>query len=104
LPLHDALPISDALRPLDAAGRAEAVRLAGLLHAYGHARLISSATARCLETVLPYARRTGASIETDPAFTVGETAAGQARDRLLALRSEERRVGKECRSRWAAGR
>src|SRR5690606_25473786 len=78
---HDA----DELRPLDAAGRAEAVRLAGLLHAYGHARLISSATARCLETVLPYARRTGASIETDPAFTVGETAAGQARDRLLEI-------------------
>lgn len=81
---HDA----DELRPLDAAGRAEAVRLAGLLHAYGPARLISSATARCLETVLPYARRTGASIETDPAFTVGETAAGQARDRLLALVDE----------------
>ncbi|MFG2087391.1 MULTISPECIES: NUDIX domain-containing protein [unclassified Spirillospora] len=76
---------ADELRPLDAAGRAEAARLAGLLYAYGPARLISSATARCLETVLPYARRTGASIVTDPAFTVGDTGPGKATDRLLSL-------------------
>ncbi|MEU8801241.1 NUDIX domain-containing protein [Spirillospora sp. NPDC048819] len=76
---------ADELRPLDAAGRAEAAVLADLLHAYGPARLISSATARCLETVLPYARRTGASIVTDAAFTVGDTGPGTATDRLLSL-------------------
>ncbi|HEY8479390.1 MAG TPA: NUDIX domain-containing protein, partial [Spirillospora sp.] len=76
---------ADELRPLDAAGRAQAGVLAGLLHAYGPARVVSSATARCLETVLPYARRVGASIETDAAFTVGDTTEGKATDRLLSL-------------------
>ncbi|MGP4026406.1 NUDIX hydrolase [Actinomadura sp. 3N407] len=76
---------ADELRPLDAAGRAEAARLADLLHAYGPARLVSSATARCLETVLPYARLTGTSIVTDAAFTVGDTRPGTATDRLLSL-------------------
>ncbi|TDB92813.1 NUDIX hydrolase [Actinomadura sp. 7K534] len=76
---------ADELRPLDAAGRAEAADLAALLHTYGPARLISSATARCLETVLPYARRTGTRIVTDPAFTVGATTPEQAMDGLLSL-------------------
>ena len=75
----------DELRPLDARGRAEAQRLAGLLDAYGPARPISSATARCVETVLPYARRTGAAAVTDPAFTIGETDADRACERLLDL-------------------
>ncbi|TDC95681.1 NUDIX domain-containing protein [Actinomadura sp. 7K507] len=78
---HDA----DELRPLDAAGRAEAADLACLLRAYGPARLISSATARCLDTVLPYSRRTGTSIVTDPAFTVGDTGPDMAVERLLTL-------------------
>ncbi|WP_207933321.1 NUDIX hydrolase [Actinomadura sp. GC306] len=76
---------ADELRPLDAAGRAEATALAALLHTYGTARLISSATARCVETVLPYARRTGAPVVTDPAFTVGATTPERAMDRLLSL-------------------
>jgi len=75
----------DELRPLDAQGRAEAVRLAELLTAYGPARPISSATARCVETVLPYARRLGGTMLTDPAFTVDETNPDLARDRLLEL-------------------
>ncbi|MVZ99128.1 NUDIX domain-containing protein [Actinomadura sp. LD22] len=75
----------DELRPLDARGRAEAAALAALLHAYGPARILSSATARCLETVLPYARRTRAEVVTDAAFTVGETGPDRARDRLLEL-------------------
>ncbi|KAB2373640.1 NUDIX domain-containing protein [Actinomadura montaniterrae] len=75
----------DELRPLDARGRAEAAALAALLHAYGPARVLSSATARCLETVLPYARRVRAGVVTDAAFTVGETGPDRARERLLAL-------------------
>ncbi|MFF5262178.1 NUDIX domain-containing protein [Actinomadura viridis] len=75
----------DELRPLDARGRADAVALAGLLAGYGPARPISSAAARCLDTVLPYARRTGAVVVTDPAFTIGETDAERACDRLLEL-------------------
>ncbi|NKZ03508.1 NUDIX hydrolase [Actinomadura latina] len=75
----------DSLRPLDAAGRREAAALAGLLHAYGPLQVISSATARCLETVLPYARLVRTSIATDAAFTVGDTGPEQAMERLLSL-------------------
>lgn len=76
---------ADELRPLDAAGRAEAADLTGLLHAYGPARLVSSATARCLETVLPYARLVGEPISTDTAFTIGDTTPDRAVERLLTL-------------------
>lgn len=75
----------DELRPLDAAGRAEAAVLAGLLRVYGPARLVSSATARCLETVLPYARLVREPIGTDAAFTVGDTGPGRSVERLLSL-------------------
>ena len=76
---------ADELRPLDAAGRREAAALAGLLHAYGPLRVISSATARCLETVLPYARSVRVPIATDAAFTLGETGPEHAVERLLSL-------------------
>ncbi|WP_245592532.1 NUDIX hydrolase [Actinomadura rifamycini] len=79
---------ADELRPLDARGRAEAARLSPLLDAFGPARLVSSATARCVETVLPHARRTRAPVTTDGAFTVGETGPGQAVERLLELVAE----------------
>jgi 8-oxo-dGTP diphosphatase len=73
----------DLLRPLDPRGRADAERLADVLACFGAARVISSATARCVETVLPYAARMGVDIRTDWAFTVG-TSKG-AGDRLAEL-------------------
>ncbi|MFC4052529.1 NUDIX domain-containing protein [Actinomadura syzygii] len=76
---------ADELRPLDAAGRAEAVQLAGLLHVFGPSRLVSSATARCAETVLPYARRLREPVVTDTAFTVGDTGPDRAVGTLLGL-------------------
>ncbi|OLT24751.1 NUDIX hydrolase [Actinomadura sp. CNU-125] len=76
---------ADELRPLDAAGRADAVRLSALLSSFGPVRLVSSATGRCVETVLPHARRTRAAVTTDGAFTVGDTAPGRAVERLLEL-------------------
>ncbi|MBW8482034.1 NUDIX hydrolase [Actinomadura parmotrematis] len=75
----------DELRPLDPHGRADAAALARLLPAYGPLRIVSSLTARCVDTVLPLARRTGAGLDGDPAFTVGATAAGRACERLLDL-------------------
>ncbi|MEW2353185.1 NUDIX domain-containing protein [Spirillospora sp. NPDC029432] len=75
----------DELRPLDARGRAEAVRLSALLRAYGPSRPVSSATARCLDTVLPYARATGTAVVTDAAFTIGDTGGDRALGRLLEL-------------------
>ncbi|MCP2337727.1 NUDIX hydrolase [Actinomadura rupiterrae] len=75
----------DELRPLDERGRAEAAALASMLPVFGPARVVSSATARCVATVLPYARRTRADLATDAAFTVGETSPERALDRLLEL-------------------
>jgi 8-oxo-dGTP diphosphatase len=75
----------DALRPLDARGRREARTLAGVLGAFGPVRLVGSATARCVETLLPYALEAGAEVVTDPAFTVGRTSAERARGRLDEL-------------------
>jgi 8-oxo-(d)GTP phosphatase len=65
----------DLLRPLDEEGRAQAQRLDDVLTCYGPTRVISSATARCLETVLPYASRTGSEVRTDWAVTVGASKA-----------------------------
>ncbi|WP_067490584.1 NUDIX hydrolase [Actinomadura hibisca] len=73
----------DELRPLDAQGRAEAARLADLLAVFGQVSAVSSATARCLETVLPYARRARVEVATEAAFTVG--GGGAAVERLLGL-------------------
>ena len=77
----------DLLRPLDARGRAEALALAEVLACYGPARVISSVTARCLETVLPYATRVGREPRTDWAFTVG--AAKNPGDRFTELLAEQ---------------
>jgi 8-oxo-(d)GTP phosphatase len=76
---------NDLLRPLDERGRAQAQRLDDVLACYGPARVISSATARCLETVLPYASRTATEVRTDWAVTVGTSKApGDRAAELLA--------------------
>jgi 8-oxo-dGTP pyrophosphatase MutT (NUDIX family)/phosphohistidine phosphatase SixA len=75
----------DLLRPLDSHGRAAATDLADALTCFGAARVFSSATARCLETMLPYAGRTGVDLRTDWAFTVGTSkGAGDRFAELLA--------------------
>lgn len=80
---------SDLLRPLDARGRFEAEELAALLSVYGPARIVSSATARCVETVLPYAVAEGLSLTTDLAFTVDSERIGEAAERLASLTGGE---------------
>lgn len=53
----------DADRPLNAKGRADAEELAVMLACFApRAAVLSSATARCLDTVRPYARLTGAPV------------------------------------------
>jgi 8-oxo-dGTP diphosphatase len=61
---------ADLVRPLDAAGAADAGLLAGLLACYGTCRVVSSAAERCLATVRPYAAAVGVPVEVEPAFTV----------------------------------
>ena len=61
----------DGERPLDGAGRAQAKLLAPLLAAFApRARLISSAAARCQESVRPYAELTGAQVRVEQALRV----------------------------------
>jgi 8-oxo-(d)GTP phosphatase len=82
----------DVLRPLDERGRAEAADLAEALAVFGPTRVISSATARCLETVLPYAARMGADIRTAWAFSMGTpmAASKEAGGRFSRLVGEDR--------------
>lgn len=84
-----AWPDSDLLRPLDEAGRADALALPRVLGAYGRPRVVSSAAARCTESMLPYAVECDVPMRTERAFTVREgaydvEAAGEAFARILA--------------------
>jgi 8-oxo-dGTP diphosphatase len=72
------------LRPLDDRGLVQATGMAEILAAYAPRHVLSSATARCVETVLPYARRIGADVVTDRAFTI-DTDLDRACERLLGL-------------------
>jgi 8-oxo-dGTP diphosphatase len=49
----------DQLRPLTSAGAQQAVTIAGVLAAYGIARLLTSPSVRCRATLEPYAARAG---------------------------------------------
>ncbi|WP_193614738.1 NUDIX hydrolase [Nocardioides lijunqiniae] len=53
----------DRERPLLQAGRAQAERLVPVLAAYGVTRVVTSGSARCVETVAPYAGTTGWDLE-----------------------------------------
>lgn len=75
----------DSLRPLDPRGRADATALARVLDGLPPLRPVSSATARCVETVLPYALRTQTEVVTDRAFTVGTAESAAVADRMSAL-------------------
>lgn len=46
----------DAKRPLTQAGRVQASKLSGILHAYGISEILSSPSTRCIKTVAPYAK------------------------------------------------
>jgi 8-oxo-(d)GTP phosphatase len=83
-------PANDLLRPLDAEGAAHADDLSWLLACFGPARVFSSPTARCVETLLPYAKLMGTALTADPALIWGGgpgTASAEAttRVRLTAL-------------------
>jgi len=69
---------NELARPLDRGGAEAADRLAQLLSCFGPCRVISSAAERCVATVRPYAALTGAKIELEPLFTVGQHGVGQA--------------------------
>jgi 8-oxo-(d)GTP phosphatase len=87
-------PADDALRPLDAAGEADAQLLAGLLACFAPsaARILSSPALRCVQTVQPFATRSGGSVEAEAALAVprrsadhpgGRTTSGDALKHLF---------------------
>lgn len=80
----------DTLRPLDDTGRRQAGALAKLLSCFGPATTIGSTSARCVETLLPYAIREDVSVTTEAAFTVGMTKPGQTEERLDELLAQAR--------------
>ncbi len=60
---------SDGERPLDVRGHGEAEALIPWLAAYGPSRVLSSDSARCLDTVRPYAASLDLAIEPEPLFS-----------------------------------
>jgi 8-oxo-dGTP diphosphatase len=78
----------DQLRPLEPAGRARATTIAGVLAAYGVARLVSSPSVRCADTLRPYAALVGAPLRTKD----GLSEEGYAEDPTRAPRHLERLI------------
>jgi 8-oxo-(d)GTP phosphatase len=60
---------SDAKRPLDTRGHRQAEALIPLLAAYGVARVVSSTSARCAETVQPFVAAKHLSVESQSALS-----------------------------------
>jgi 8-oxo-dGTP diphosphatase len=61
----------DAERPLDEAGQAQAEALAGVLTGRRPRRLRSSPARRCVDSLVPLARRTGLEVERCERLSVG---------------------------------
>jgi 8-oxo-dGTP diphosphatase len=68
---------SDASRPLDDAGRADAKALAGLLACFAPSpRLFSSTAVRCADTLRPLAELTGAQVRTERSLSIHDRPTG----------------------------
>ncbi|MEO3787891.1 NUDIX domain-containing protein [Actinocorallia sp. B10E7] len=75
----------DLVRPLDDRGRWEAAELSRLLRAYAPRRLVSSATARCVESLLDYASAMGVPFVAEQDFTLNSTTPERAAARFREL-------------------
>jgi 8-oxo-(d)GTP phosphatase len=80
-------PGDDDDRPLDAAGRAQAARLADLLSVFAPDRVVSADLVRCVDTVRPLAERLELDVQIDPVFADRSYAASPAasEDALMSL-------------------
>lgn len=85
---------NDLLRPLDASGRSDALALPRVLAAYGSPGAVSSAAARCTESLLPYTVECDVPMRTERAFTVGREGRGyeveEAREAFARILAEGR--------------
>lgn len=80
----------DTQRPLDRVGRARAEQLVPMLSAYGVTRVVTSGTARCTGTVIPYAHAVGARLQprqplSEEGFAEDPTQAPRTLQRVLEL-------------------
>jgi 8-oxo-dGTP diphosphatase len=74
----------DEQRPLDERGRRQALGLVPLLAAYGVTRAYSADVTRCLETLAPFARQCGVTVDGEPLLSeTGYTGQPQAAVRRL---------------------
>jgi 8-oxo-(d)GTP phosphatase len=64
-------PGPDEMRPLDAAGQADAENAAELLPLFAPAQIVSATPARCVQTVQPLAESLGDVVELDARFDEG---------------------------------
>lgn len=85
---------SDLLRPLDETGRADALALPRVLGAYGGLRALTSAAARCTESLLPLTVECDVPMSTEGALTVGRAGGGydveEAREIIARVLDEQR--------------
>jgi 8-oxo-dGTP diphosphatase len=82
----------DRKRPLDAVGRAQARDIASVLGAYGVRRVVTSSSARCVETVEPYTTQAGVKLRTRDALSeedFAEDASGATHQLERLLRRAE---------------
>jgi len=89
----------DRARPLSDLGRAQARALAGLLGTFAPAQVISSATRRCLDTVVPYAERTGGPVTAEPTFTVDSNASDHGEAGWTVTQDARNRIAGAAKSR-----
>ncbi len=89
----------DRARPLTDRGQDQALALAGLLGAFAPAQVVSSATRRCLDTVIPYAERAGVPVHAEPAFSVDGTATAHGEPGWTVTQDARRRITEAAGSR-----
>jgi 8-oxo-dGTP diphosphatase len=83
----------DRRRPLLAAGHRQAEALAGVLAAYGVTRVVTSDSARCVQTVEPYAELAGVPVETTALLSEEDVADGATAALVRDLRAGVREGG-----------
>lgn len=83
----------DRLRPLLVAGRRQAVSVAGILAAYDVRRIVTSPSARCVQSVVPYADDTGLPVEELPLLSEEVAEKGPVVELVSTLLAELRGYG-----------
>ena len=80
----------DRDRPLLQAGHTQGERLVPVLAAYGVTRVVTSGSARCVQTVTPYAGTTGWELESDDRLSEEDATPKRVRRVVAALLDDDR--------------